>query len=106
EEQTGLALGYVEQLYTFGDRGRQASDSHAGPHIVSVGYLALTRIDVEDDEDLAGAHWRDWYRFLPWEDWRGGKPVMIDDAILPALVEWAARERDAHNRRDRRLPPR
>ena len=24
EEQTGLRLGYVEQLYTFGDRGRHA----------------------------------------------------------------------------------
>src|SRR5258708_2172533 len=42
EAQTGLRVGYVEQLYTFGDRGR-----HAGPadvaHMVSVGYLALTR---------------------------------------------------------------
>ena len=26
EAQTGLRVGYVEQLYTFGDRGR-----HAGP---------------------------------------------------------------------------
>src|ERR1043165_5985056 len=38
EAQTGLRVGYVEQLYTFGDRGR-----HAGPadiaHMVSVGYL-------------------------------------------------------------------
>ena len=43
EQQTGLRVGYVEQLYTFGDRGR-----HAGPadeaHMVSVGYLALTGI--------------------------------------------------------------
>ena len=43
EAQTGLRVGYVEQLYTFGDRGR-----HAGPadvaHMVSVGYLALTSI--------------------------------------------------------------
>src|SRR3979490_2248489 len=43
EAQTGLRVGYVEQLYTFGDRGR-----HAGPadeaHMVSVGYLALTRM--------------------------------------------------------------
>src|ERR1044072_8384513 len=43
EAQTGLRVGYVEQLYTFGDRGR-----HAGPadvaHTVSVGYLALTRM--------------------------------------------------------------
>src|SRR5688500_2928628 len=42
EAQTGLRLGYVEQLYTFGDRGRDAGQD-SGPHVVSVGYLALTR---------------------------------------------------------------
>ena len=26
EAQTGLAVGYVEQLYTFGDRGRHADE--------------------------------------------------------------------------------
>src|SRR5205823_8195412 len=44
EAQTGLAVGYVEQLYTFGDRGRHALPHDRGPHIVSVGYLALTRL--------------------------------------------------------------
>src|ERR1700751_4715700 len=42
QAQAGLTVGYVEQLYTFGDRGR-----HALPHtthVVSVGYLALTRM--------------------------------------------------------------
>src|SRR5207248_4367968 len=40
EEQAGLRLGYVEQLYTCGDRGRhtQAGDTH----VASIGYLALT----------------------------------------------------------------
>ena len=47
EEQTPLKLGYVEQLYTFGDRGRHAHRGDVGPHLVSVGYLALTRIGVE-----------------------------------------------------------
>jgi hypothetical protein len=41
-EQTGLQLGYVEQLYTFGDRGRHAAAGDAA-HLVSIGYLALTR---------------------------------------------------------------
>ncbi len=44
EEQAGLRLGYVEQLYTFGDRGRHARSEDRGPHEVSVGYLALTRL--------------------------------------------------------------
>ena len=40
-EQTRLSLGYVEQLYTFGDRGRHKTAGDAGTHVVSVGYLAL-----------------------------------------------------------------
>jgi len=43
EEQTGLQLGYVEQLYTFGDRGRHLTRLGEGPRVLSVGYLALTR---------------------------------------------------------------
>src|SRR5712672_2715071 len=42
--QTGLSVGYVEQLYTFGDRGRHSRPGDRGPHAVSVGYLALTRL--------------------------------------------------------------
>src|SRR4051812_16662248 len=43
EEQTGLQLGYVEQLYTFGDRGRHLTRLSEGPRVLSVGYLALNR---------------------------------------------------------------
>jgi hypothetical protein len=43
EAQTGLSVGYVEQLYTFGDRGRHARPGDTGAHVVSIGYLALTR---------------------------------------------------------------
>lgn len=90
-EQTPLQLGYVEQLYTFGDRGRHKTAEDRDLHVVSVGYLALTRLTENDGEALrkAGAQWRSWYSFLPWEDWRGGKPAIIDSAIRPALLEWA-----------------
>lgn len=92
EAQTALKLGYIEQLYTFGDRGRQKAPDEAGTHMVSVGYLALTRTDAEANERLAeaGAAWRDWYSYLPWEDWRQGRPQVIDQVILPALKSWAA----------------
>ncbi|UPA25466.1 NUDIX hydrolase [Shinella oryzae] len=92
EAQIALKLGYIEQLYTFGDRGRQKLPDEAGTHMVSVGYLALTRTDAEATEQLAeaGAAWRDWYRYLPWEDWRQGRPAVIDQIILPALQNWAA----------------
>lgn len=90
EEQTALRLGYVEQLYTFGDRGRHAVPGDTRPHLVSVGYLALTRPTVESAKALAraGAAWRPWYTFFPWEDWRGGRPPILDDALLPALRLW------------------
>ena len=90
EQQTALDLGYIEQLYTFGDQGRYRTTGTGSRHMVSVGYLALTRTDAESDARLsdAGAHWRDWYSYLPWEDWRQGRPVIIDQVILPALRLW------------------
>ncbi|WP_075290277.1 NUDIX hydrolase [Pararhizobium arenae] len=90
EQQTALDLGYIEQLYTFGDRGRHRLPGEDGKHMVSVGYLALTRTDAENNARLAeaGASWRDWYGYLPWEDWRQGRPDVIDRVILPALSQW------------------
>src|SRR5581483_4480816 len=77
--QTALNVGYVEQLYTFGDRGRHARPGDTGPHMISVGYLALTRMP-DDPTGLreAGARFEPWYRFLPWEDWREGRPTILD----------------------------
>jgi len=91
EDQAPLDLGYVEQLYTFGDRGRHARPGDVGPHLVSVGYLALTRVGDQSVAALARARasWRRWYDFFPWEDWRGGRPTILDDAVLPALRRWA-----------------
>ncbi len=86
EEQTGLKLGYVEQLYTFGDRGRHAKPGDQGSHEVSVGYLALAREAVA----TGPGKWRKWYEFFPWEDWRGGKPAILGETIEPLLRQWAA----------------
>ena len=86
QRQTGLDLGYVEQLYTFGDRGRHADPADSGPHAVSIGYLALMRgcepIGERND-------WRSWYTYFPWEDRRDGPPEILDNDILPRLEAWA-----------------
>lgn len=89
--QTALHMGYIEQLYTFGDQGRHKMPGDSGMHVVSVGYLALTRMDPARHDSLhaAGVHWRDWYGYLPWEDWRRGRPAILDQVILPALSVWA-----------------
>ncbi len=89
KDQTGLDLGYVEQLYTFGDRGRHARPGDEGLHVVSIGYLALTR--NEEAPRSSGVKWSAWYAHLPWEDWRNGKPGILAQEIEPRLEEWAAR---------------
>lgn len=85
-QQTGITVGYIEQLYTFGDRGRAAAVLEADEmHVVSIGYLALTRMS---DEEPLGAFWRRWYSVFPWEDWRQGAPEIIEREILPRLKQW------------------
>lgn len=98
EAQTGLDLYYVEQLYTFGNRFRDAGEIEGGPRVVSVAYIALTH---EDSVDTRGASWRDWYSFLPWEDWRDGRPAVLDEHIEPSLQSWARAARSETSRRER-----
>jgi hypothetical protein len=94
-EQSGLELGYVEQLYTFGDIGRDPGET---ARTLSIAYLALVQpTEVRDD-----ARWVDWYRLLPWEDWRDGRPAIIPGALLPGLYAWADGAEDPAQRRMRR----
>ena len=103
-EQTQFELGYTEQLYTFGDKGRHLPSSApdgAGARVVSVGYLALTR---PGEPKAAGTLWRGWYQYFPWEDWRVARPALIDTLLLPALnkfVKEAENAQIAERRRDR-----
>ena len=88
-EQTGFDLGYVEQLYTFGDRVRGATDRvvmSQGHRRLSIAYLAL----VHEGRPSTGASWLDFYDFFPWEDHRDGRPAMIDTRIMPALDRFVA----------------
>lgn len=90
-EQARFQLGYVEQLYTFGDRGREAPvaalTGQGDGRIISIGYLGLTPVAAPPPE--GGGQWRGWYRFFPWEDWRAGRPEMIDADIVPRLRAWS-----------------
>lgn len=86
ERQTGLDVGYVEQLYTFGDRFRDPRERACGRRVISVAYLALVRERAPSDRSRAA--WHDGYAYLPWEDWRDGRPRVIDDTVRPALMRW------------------
>jgi len=101
ERQTRHPLGYVEQLYTFADRGRSVEDTER--RVVSVSYLGVTRQPgaAGGGTGREDAAWRSWYRFFPWEDRRGGPPGIIAAAIAPRLRAWAAAAPDAAARRER-----
>jgi hypothetical protein len=97
--QTRFQLGYVEQLYTFGDLGREAplADVGAGAaRVISVGYLALA--PAAEDTRAPETRWAPWSKFFPWEDWRTGRPEIIDENIWPALVAWAGRSESRRSR--------
>lgn len=103
QEQTGIELGYVEQLYSFGDRNREPGVRQGGPRVISIAYLALVR---EEQLSVRGeANWRDWYEYFPWEDWLWRRPSMIDEQIAPALARWAqaATDTSLRSRRQERI---
>ncbi len=100
EEQTYLDLGYVEQLYTFGDRGREGVGAPGDSHIISIGYLALTR--GAPKLSAPDSVWHDWYRYFPWEDWRDVEPSLLDEKIKPALSRWADSTKSKPVRSERR----
>jgi hypothetical protein len=99
-DQTGLDLGYVEQLYTFADRNRDPRERAGGPRMMSIAYLALVR---EGRVSGGGrARWRGFYEFLPWEDARAGRPDLVEKVIAPALTRWVGEAEDTAARRARR----
>ncbi len=97
ERRTGLDLGYVEQLYTFGDRPLPPGDPRreGGGRTLSITYLALVP-EAGPVPDPTSA-WVPWYACFPWEDGRAGPPP-ARDAILSALETWAATAPDAETR--------
>ena len=85
--QTGFRLGFVEQLYTFGDAGRESPQPTPGPmrqREVSVGYLALTRDAAS--APAPDAAWTPILDIFPWEDRRGP----ASDDLAQALRDWCA----------------
>ncbi|MBI3927422.1 MAG: hypothetical protein HY319_17930 [Armatimonadetes bacterium] len=84
--QTGLELGYVEQLYTFGDRFRHPQELEGGDRVLTVAYLALVREGPSLQE--GDARWLDGYQFFPWEDWREGQPRVLREFLYPRLEQW------------------
>ena len=79
--EVGLPVRYFEQLYTFGDRDRVP-----GGRSLAVAYLALARYQAVHGP--AQPRWRSCYELFPWEDWRHGRPLVLDNVVVPALQRW------------------
>lgn len=77
-DQTGFDIGYVEQLYSFGDAARG--------DVVSVGYLALT--PSADFQTRSSAVWVPFDRFFPWEDFADESNGAVK-VLRPLLDAWA-----------------
>jgi hypothetical protein len=60
-----------------------------------VAYLALVR--EERPAGIAEAAWQNWYRYLPYEDFRQGRPRQLD-AIEAQLSAWASEPEDCATR--------
>ncbi|MBL29375.1 MAG: hypothetical protein CMM50_17730 [Rhodospirillaceae bacterium] len=89
ERRTQHRLGYIEQLYTFGDRPPwpKGLDAGTGGRTLSLAYLALVQ---EAHPSFVGhAAWRSWYDYFPLEDWREGTPA-VREPLLAHLEGWSA----------------
>jgi hypothetical protein len=87
-EQTGFKIGYVEQLYSFGDADREAVlPGLEAARIVSIGYLALT--SDSDFQARINAAWMPFQRFFPWEDRRSERNPALE-ALRGPLADWCA----------------
>jgi hypothetical protein len=81
--QTGVEIGFLRQL------GASAEGASAEPaqRTVAVSYMAL--VGPGQCSDRTQASWRSWYAFLPWEDWRHGRPDCLA-GLVGRLEAWAA----------------
>ena len=100
QERTGIELGYVEQLYTFGDRNRDPRELEGGHRVISVPYLALVK--EKQLSAMGTARWHNWYEFFPWEDWLLRRSSVIGEEIAPALDRWVRSDPNPESRARRR----
>lgn len=85
--QTGVEMGFIQQLCTLS--GCAEPGAVPAPPLIAVTYLAL--VGPRQCSDRTRASWRSCYAFLPWEDWRQGRPECLAD-IEPRLAAWASRD--------------
>ena len=91
--ETGRPIGYLQQLQAF--LAPSGQDAPLSQHVL-IGYLALVHDDRREVRRRGSGRirmnrWQGCYQYLPWEDWRGGRPAIIENVIVPRLMVWARR---------------
>ena len=112
-EQTGFTLKYVEQVYTFGDRGRdqdliiplqtiQNPGQNNITRVISIAYMGLAR--QAKNVEKTGGFWEKVDTFFPYETLTHPKTEPIIPPFLPDLIRWAEQAKTAketHYRKNR-----
>lgn len=92
EAETGLDLGFLEQLSSDCPRFLAVASGPRLPRALSIGHLALARADAGP---VSGdARWTGIYAYFPWEDWRHGRPKVLAETMLPRLGRWVELQPD------------
>ncbi|MEY4606204.1 MAG: hypothetical protein RLY45_964, partial [Actinomycetota bacterium] len=94
---TGLSLGFVEQLYTFGDIGRDPVAAASGARVLSIAYLAFVAAGAAEPSAASGARWMDVYELLPWEDRRDGEAAGFGELMVSAIRAWSGADAAGDN---------
>lgn len=90
EAEAGFDAGFLEQLSSDCPRFLFSASGTSAARRLSIGHLALARADGVAANP--GCGWASIYEFLPWEDWRSGRPAMIEQDLMPHLSAWVAED--------------
>ena len=100
-EQTGIRLGYVDQLSTdLVAKSNHDGTSHGGARRLNISYVALSGEKSNPHGLMRGRHtWMPLYAIFPWEDFRSGRPLIIRNVIEPHLDKWSGSMPEAEDSR-------
>ena len=95
---TAMAPDYIEQLYTFADKGRDPRERIYKNRVVSIAYMGVVKSITLDAHEYM---WEEVYEFLPWED-RGYPEVEMFKLIDDFLSQWVAQDKDLSKRLEKK----
>lgn len=88
EGEAGTEVGFLEQLSSDCPRFLMPMGSSGSARRLSIGHLALARAD---GATMPASHvWASIYDYFPWEDWRSGRPPMLEQDLFPRLSAWVS----------------